>query len=75
VSDELFTVPDDFEIDGCLQPSFGMFHGRMTRVKIWFSPEAAMHIKERQWHASREIMDQPDGSISRNVNSSNSLVL
>jgi hypothetical protein len=48
---------------GCLQSCFGVFHGRMTRVKIRFSPEAAMHIKERQWHASRETMDQPDGSI------------
>ncbi len=35
----------------------------MTRVKIWFSPEAAMHIKERHWHDSQEIQDQPDGSI------------
>ncbi len=22
-----------------------------------------MHIKERQWHASQEIIEQPDGSI------------
>jgi predicted DNA-binding transcriptional regulator YafY len=63
VSDESFTAPGDFEIDDYLQSSFGVFHGRMTRVKIWFSPEAAIHIKERQWHASQEIMDQPDGSI------------
>ena len=63
VSDEFFKAPDDFEIDSYLQSSFGVFHGRMTRVKIWFSPEAAMHIKERQWHASQEIIDQPDGSI------------
>jgi hypothetical protein len=63
LSDEPFTPPDDFEIDGYLQSSFGVFHGRMTRVKIWFSPEAAMHIKERQWHDSQEIQDQPDGSI------------
>jgi predicted DNA-binding transcriptional regulator YafY len=32
------TAPDDFEIDGYLQSSFGVFHGRMTRVKIWLSP-------------------------------------
>ncbi len=63
VSDECFKVPDDFEIDGFLQSSFGVFHGRMTRVKIWFSPEAAVHIKERHWHDSQEIQDQPDGSI------------
>ncbi|MCA1786985.1 MAG: transcriptional regulator [Desulfobacteraceae bacterium] len=63
VSDEYFTAPEDFAIDDYLQSSFGVFHGRMTRVKIWFSPEAAMHIKERQWHASQEIIDQPDGSI------------
>jgi leucyl aminopeptidase (aminopeptidase T) len=38
MSDEIFTAPDNVEIDGYLQSSFGMFHGRMTRVKIWFSP-------------------------------------
>ncbi|WP_268870620.1 hypothetical protein [Desulfotignum phosphitoxidans] len=38
MSDALFTAPDDFEIDGYLQSSFGVFHGRMTRVKIWLSP-------------------------------------
>ena len=63
LSDLAFTAPDDFEIDGYLQSSFGVFHGRMTRVKIWFSPEAAMHIKEKQWHPSQEIIDQADGSI------------
>ncbi len=35
VSDELFTAPDNFEIDGCLQSSFGVFRGRMTRVKMF----------------------------------------
>jgi hypothetical protein len=46
VSDEPFTAPDDFEIDSYLQSSFGVFHSTMTRMKIWFSPEAAMHIKD-----------------------------
>lgn len=63
ITTEFFKTPEDFNIDKYLKSSFGVFHGKITKVKIWFSPDAAEHIKERHWHESQEILDQEDGSI------------
>jgi len=43
--------------------SFGVFHGETTKIKIWFSPEAAEYKKEKKWHESQEILEQKDDSI------------
>jgi len=63
LTDESFMIPDNFNIDEYIQSSFGVFHGKTTKVKIWFAPEAAEYIKEKKWHESQEILDQIDGSI------------
>jgi predicted DNA-binding transcriptional regulator YafY len=63
ISDEAFKIPEDFNIDEYIQSSFGVFHGETTKVKIWFSSEAAEYIKEKKWHESQEIIEQGDGSI------------
>ena len=63
ITDESFIIPDSFKIDDYIKLSFGVFHGETTKVKIWFSPEAAGYIKEKKWHDSQEIFDTEDGSI------------
>jgi len=63
ISDESFIVPNNFNIDEYIQSSFGVFHGKTTKVEIWFAPEAAEYIKEKKWHESQEILKQEDGSI------------
>lgn len=63
ITDEAFIIPASFNIDEYIQSSFGVFHGKTTKVEIWFAPEAAEYIKEIKWHESQEIIEQEDGSI------------
>ncbi len=62
-TDESFDMPDDFNVQEFMKSSFGVFQGETTKVKIWFSPDAAGYIKEKTWHESQAIIDQDDGSI------------
>ena len=55
-----FTVPENFNIDEYTQSSFGVYHGKITNVEIWFDPEATVHIKEKKWHATQEIIEQKE---------------
>ena len=63
LTEEIFQRPDDFSVEEYMRPSFGVFHGETTRVKIWFAPEAVGYVKEKIWHESQIISDQEDGSI------------
>jgi predicted DNA-binding transcriptional regulator YafY len=47
LTDENFERPDDFSIEEYMRPSFGVFQGEPTKVKIWFAPEAAGYVKEK----------------------------
>ena len=58
-----FKIPEDFNLDDFMRPSFGVFQGEPIKVKIWFHPDVAGYIKEKIWHESQEIGDQGDGSI------------
>jgi len=60
---ESFEMPEDFSLEEFTAPSFGVFHGPLTKVKIWFSPDVAGYVKEKVWHRSQEIHDEKDGSI------------
>ena len=58
-----FVIPEDFNLDDFMRPSFGVFQGEPIRVKIWFHTDVAGYIKEKIWHESQEIHPQDDGSI------------
>ena len=58
-----FVIPEDFNLDDFMRPSFGIFQGEPIKVKIWFHPDVAGYIKEKIWHESQEIHPQDDGSI------------
>ena len=60
---EHFEAPDDVDVDGLLQSSFGAFLGDPVEVVIRFSADIAEYIEEKVWHASQEIDKQVDGSI------------
>lgn len=60
---EHFEAPDDVDVDGLLQSSFGAFLGDPVEVVIRFSADIAEYIEEKVWHASQEIEKQVDGSI------------
>jgi predicted DNA-binding transcriptional regulator YafY len=63
LTDETFSLPDGLDIDERLSTSFGVFLGDMQTVRIWFSPNAAGYIREKIWHRTQKIHDNPDGSI------------
>ena len=58
-----FVIPEDFNLDDFMRPSFGVFQGEPIKVKTWFHPDVAGYIKEKIWHESQEIHPQDDGSI------------
>jgi predicted DNA-binding transcriptional regulator YafY len=63
LTDETFEVPDDFDIDEFTGNSFGAFHGKPEKVKVLFSADIAEYIKEKIWHETQKIHDNPDGSV------------
>jgi len=63
LTEEIFERPDDFSVEEYMRPSFGVFHGKPTIVKIWFAPIAAGYVKEKNWHGSQIITEQKDGSV------------
>ena len=60
---ESFTVPDDFDLEDFMKPSFGIFKGKPEKVRIWFGPNAAGYISEKVWHETQNIIEADDGSI------------
>ena len=59
-----YTLPDSFNPGDYLQDAFQMFKGvAIYRVKIHFSPAQARWIREKQWHPSQQIAENPDGSL------------
>ncbi len=62
-TEKSFEIPEDFDLEAFMRPSFGVFQGVPTKVKIRFSADIAGYIKEKIWHESQEIHSQNDGSI------------
>jgi predicted DNA-binding transcriptional regulator YafY len=60
---EQFEVPEDFDFEDFVGPSFGVFQGEPVEVKVWFAPDVAGYIKEKIWHESQQIEDGDDGSV------------
>ena len=63
LGEETFEIPHDFDIRTFMGQSFGIFQGEPVRVTIRFSAEAAGYIREKIWHPSQQLHDQPDGSL------------
>ena len=60
---DAFEVPEEFDFEEFLRPSFGVFQGEPVKVRIWFAHDAAGYIKEKIWHENQEIIPQEDGSV------------
>jgi len=62
-TNETFEVHEDFDFEDFVRPSFGVFQGEPTKVKAWFSSDAAGYIKEKVWQENQQISPQSDDSI------------
>jgi predicted DNA-binding transcriptional regulator YafY len=63
LTDESFEVPEEFDVDAFMRSSFGVYHGEPEKVKVLFSADIAEYIKEKIWHESQKLHDNPDGSV------------
>jgi predicted DNA-binding transcriptional regulator YafY len=61
VSEERFE-PRDLAEDAFAH-SLGVNQGPPERIEIAFEPGIARYVKERVWHASQEVHEQPGGSL------------
>jgi predicted DNA-binding transcriptional regulator YafY len=63
LTDEIFEMPEDFNVDEFMKSSFGVFHGEPVRVRVWFAADIAEYIREKIWHETQTIESLPDGAI------------
>ena len=61
VSEERFE-PMDLPEDAFAH-SLGVNQGPPERVEIVFEPRIARYVKERVWHASQQVHEEPDGTL------------
>ena len=69
-TDKAFEYPHELDPVGLLQSAFTLFYGDPVEVSIRFNADQAPYIKERQWAEQQEIIDQTDGSILLNIETS-----
>ncbi len=74
VTSQTFVVPEGAPTDP-FPNSLGVHTGAPEQVEIEFLPEAAVHVRERTWHASQQIREKSDGSIRLSLNVCNDWAL
>ena len=61
---ERFALPAHFDFRRLFGSHFGIHWGEgEVEVRIRFAAQAAAYVRERQWHPSQAIDEQPDGSL------------
>jgi proteasome accessory factor B len=73
VTDERFE-PRDLSEDAFAH-SLGVHQGTPERIEIGFEPRMARYVKDRVWHPSQEIREQPDGAVILTLTVSNDWAL
>lgn len=59
-----FTRPQKFSLEKRLRDSFGVVSGRGEHdVVIRFNEMVADYIREKRWHPSQQLNEQPDGGL------------
>jgi len=62
---EPYTIPEDFDAAIYLKDSWRIMTGdHPVEVILRFVAEAAPYVRERTWHPSQEIEDDPDGGLT-----------
>ena len=63
VLDEGFEIPAGFSPSEYARSAFGIAGGKAETVELVFGVEMAGYIRERNWHESQTVVDEPDGSV------------
>lgn len=70
LTDKVFKPPAELTLTDFLRDAFRVEVrvGQVPQnVRVRFSPEQARYIRERRWHSSQAIEEQPDGSVILNL--------
>lgn len=75
----LSVTEERFEPSESEEPAFahslGVHHGAPEQIRIAFEPAVARYVRERVWHPSQEVEEQPAGGIVLTLNVSNDFAL
>ena len=63
VGRERFEMPPEFKPEEQLQSAFGIVDEEVMEVGVRFSPAIAHTVRERLWHPSQKVTEDPDGSL------------
>ncbi len=63
VLDQGFEVPADFSPSEYARSAFGIFGGKAEPVELVFAAGIAGYVRERSWHESQRLVDEPDGGV------------
>jgi len=58
-----FEVPSDFSPSDYARSAFGIIGGKPQTIELVFAAEIAGYVRERNWHESQAISEDPDGSV------------
>jgi predicted DNA-binding transcriptional regulator YafY len=63
VLETTFEVPKDFSVSEYARGAFGIAGGKAEAVEIVFEPQVAAYVRERVWHESQSLAEEPDGRV------------
>ncbi len=63
VGEERFELPDNFSVDDLTGAAFGLVADEPLTIRVRFFPEVAHLVRERLWHPSQTLSEEPDGSV------------
>jgi len=58
-----FNIPETFDPEQYLNPSFGIFVEDPMRVRVRFSPDSAVYARERTWGQEQTTIELDDGAL------------
>jgi len=61
--DVKFTLPETFDPEQYLNPSFGIFVEEPIRIVVRFTADSAIYARERTWGQDQTVEERDDGSI------------
>lgn len=59
-----FQMQSGFDAQQYLRSAWQIEAGAPVTVTIWFASAQARYVRERQWHHTQELQEQPDGSLT-----------
>lgn len=66
-----YSLSVGFNPDSYFSDTFHLYKGNdIYQAKIWFSPDQARWIREKQWHPTQVIEENPDGSLILSMHTS-----